>query len=46
MYNKVHMGNCAEICASEMNFSREQQDVYRIIQKKYECGKQGNSLMK
>ena len=26
VYNKVHMGNCAEVCASEMNFSREQQD--------------------
>ena len=30
VYNKVHMGNCAEICASEMNFSREQQDSFAI----------------
>lgn len=30
VYNKVHMGNCAEICASEMNFSREQQDAFAI----------------
>ena len=30
VYNKVHMGNCAEVCASEMNFSREQQDAYAI----------------
>ena len=30
VYNKVHMGNCAEVCASEMNFSREQQDNFAI----------------
>jgi len=30
VYNKVHMGNCAEICASEMNFTREQQDTFAI----------------
>jgi acetyl-CoA C-acetyltransferase len=30
VYNKVHMGNCAEICAKEMNFSREQQDNFAI----------------
>ena len=30
VYNKVHMGNCAEVCASEMNFSREQQDTFAI----------------
>ena len=30
VYNKVHMGNCAEICAKEMNFSREQQDAFAI----------------
>ena len=30
VYNKVHMGNCAEVCASEMNFSREQQDSFAI----------------
>lgn len=30
VYNKVHMGNCAEICATEMNFSREQQDSFAI----------------
>ena len=30
VYNKVHMGNCAEGCASEMNFSREQQDSFAI----------------
>ncbi len=30
VYNKVHMGNCAEICATEMNFSREKQDAFAI----------------
>ena len=30
VYNKVHMGNCAEVCAGEMNFSREQQDTFAI----------------
>jgi len=30
VYNKVHMGNCAEICAKEMNISRNEQDNYAI----------------
>ena len=30
VYNKVHMGSCAEICASEMNFSREEQDAFAL----------------
>ena len=30
VYNKVHMGNCAEVCASQMNFSREQQDAFAV----------------
>ena len=30
VYNKIHMGNCAEICAKDMNFTREQQDDYAI----------------
>ena len=29
-YNDVHMGNCAEICAKEMNISREEQDNFAI----------------
>lgn len=27
-YNNQHMGNCAERCAAEFNFTREQQDSY------------------
>ena len=30
VYNKTHMGNCAEICAREMNFSRDDQDNFAI----------------
>ena len=29
-YNNIHMGNCAEQCATEFKFSREQQDAYAI----------------
>ena len=30
VYNKVHMGVCAEKCAEEMNFDRESQDNFAI----------------
>lgn len=30
VYNKVPMGNCAETCAKEHNFSREDQDAFAI----------------
>ena len=30
VYNKVHMGVCAEKCADEMNFSREEQDEFAL----------------
>ncbi len=30
VYNKVHMGVCAEKCADEMNFSREDQDEFAL----------------
>jgi len=30
VYNKVHMGVCAEKCATEMNFTREDQDAFAI----------------
>ena len=29
-YGDVHMGNCAELCAKEMGFTREAQDEYAI----------------
>jgi len=30
VYNKIHMGVCAEKCATEMNFTREEQDAFAI----------------
>lgn len=30
VYNNVHMGNCADKCAIEHNFSREEQDAFAI----------------
>lgn len=30
VYNKIHMGNCTEICASEKNITREDQDAFAI----------------
>jgi len=30
VYGNVHMGICAEKCASEMNFTREEQDAFAI----------------
>jgi acetyl-CoA C-acetyltransferase len=30
VYNKVHMGNCAELCAKEKGISRETQDEFAI----------------
>ncbi len=30
VYNNVHMGNCADKCATEHNFTREEQDAFAI----------------
>lgn len=30
VYNNYHMGNAAELCATELNFSREEQDRYTV----------------
>lgn len=30
VYNGIHMGNCAELCAKDMDFSREEQDEFAI----------------
>ena len=30
VYNKVHMGNCADLCAEKYKISREQQDEFAI----------------
>ena len=30
LYNNFHMGNAAESCAAEYNFTREQQDEFAV----------------
>lgn len=30
VYNATHMGNCAELCARDMAFSREEQDAFAV----------------
>ena len=30
VYNKTHMGNCAEVCAKEKGITREEQDAFAI----------------
>lgn len=30
VYNNIHMGNCAELCARKFSFSREAQDAYAV----------------
>ena len=30
VYNDIHMGNCAELCAKDRKYSREQQDAFAI----------------
>ena len=30
VYNNIHMGNCAELCAKEYRISREEQDRYAV----------------
>ena len=35
VYNATHMGNCADLCAREYNFSREDQDAFAI--ESYTC---------
>jgi acetyl-CoA C-acetyltransferase len=37
VYNNVHMGVCAEICAEEMSITREEQDNFAL--KSYEKSK-------
>ena len=44
VYNKTHMGNCAELCAKEKGITREEQDAfaiesYRRASEAWEAGK-------
>jgi acetyl-CoA C-acetyltransferase len=50
VYNNKHMGNCAETCASEKGFSREEQDKFAIESYKrsaaaWESGKFDNEVI-
>lgn len=50
VYNKVHMGNCAEICAEGMEFSREEQDAFALESYKrsaeaWKAGKFSNEIV-
>ncbi|XP_036903610.1 acetyl-CoA acetyltransferase, mitochondrial isoform X2 [Sturnira hondurensis] len=50
VYNKIHMGNCAENTAKKMNIPREEQDTYAISsytrsKAAWEAGKFGNEVV-
>jgi acetyl-CoA C-acetyltransferase len=37
-YNDIHMGNCAELCASEYKIGREEQDAFSL--ESYRCARE------
>ncbi len=50
VYNGIHMGNCAELCAKDMNFSREEQDEfamesYRRSARAWEAGRFNDEIV-
>jgi len=50
VYNNVHMGNCAEICAKDRNITREDQDAFAIESYKrsaaaWQAGKFDNEIV-
>jgi acetyl-CoA C-acetyltransferase len=50
VYNRQHMGNCAELCAKEKNITREEQDQFAINSYKraaaaWESGKFDNEVI-
>ena len=42
VYNNIHMGNCAESCARDFNFTREQVDEYAKLSYKRALNAQSN----
>ena len=46
VYNDYHMGNAAELCATEMNISREEQDEFAIESYKRSANAVENGLFK
>ena len=50
VFKQVHMGSCAEVCADDMNFTREQQDAFALESYKrstaaWEAGKFNNEVV-
>ncbi|XP_049745320.1 acetyl-CoA acetyltransferase, mitochondrial isoform X1 [Elephas maximus indicus] len=50
VYNKIHMGNCAENTAKKLNISRDEQDTYAVnsytrSKAAWEAGKFGNEVI-
>lgn len=50
VYNGIHMGNCAELCAKDMKFTREEQDEfamesYRRSAKAWDNGNYDNEVV-
>uniref|UniRef100_A0A8D2DK38 Acetyl-CoA acetyltransferase, mitochondrial n=1 Tax=Sciurus vulgaris TaxID=55149 RepID=A0A8D2DK38_SCIVU len=50
VYNKIHMGNCAENTAKKLNIARDEQDTYAInsytrSKAAWEAGKFGNEVI-
>lgn len=46
VYNKFHMGNAGELCSSECNFTREEQDKYAIESYQRALDAQKNGLFR
>lgn len=46
VYNNIHMGNCAEACAKEFNFTREELDAFAISSYKKAIEAQKNGRFK
>lgn len=44
VYNQIHMGNAGELCSTECNISREEQDDFAIMSYKRALDAQANSL--
>jgi acetyl-CoA C-acetyltransferase len=46
VYNNIHMGNCAEACAKEFSFTREELDIFAINSFKKAQQSQSNNVFK
>lgn len=46
VYNRIHMGSCAEMCVREKNYTREQQDEYAVRSYKRALAAQDGGLFR